>query len=224
MSAIDEILNQTNMLHEPIKVPDDIDSDELKKEVVTEKNIGASDQNQWQHEKRGSLEIPADGEFILKAPSRYDTWAPGDPEDGDYVGYGNTRAVLKIDHENWENYNRLAFTIDTRITYAIPFCIAPLISTVVAYAATAFGWMHATYILIPWVTPPILSGYLATGGDIRASLVQIVIIAINVALYVPFVIASNHQYQTKMEKEADMAEKTGVTASDEDADAESVNV
>lgn len=87
------------------------------------------------------------------------------------------------------------------ITYAIPFCIAPLISTVVAYAATAFGWMHATYILIPWVTPPVLSGYLATGGDIRASIVQIVIIAINVALYIPFVLVSNHQYQVKMSQE-----------------------
>jgi hypothetical protein len=119
MSAVDEILNQTNMLHEPIKVPDDIDSDELKKEVVTEKTIAATDQNQWQHEKRGSLQIPDNGEFILKAPSRYDTWAPGDPSDGDYVGYGNTRAVLKINHENWENYNRLAFTIETKCSNII---------------------------------------------------------------------------------------------------------
>lgn len=119
MSAVDEILNQTNMLHEPIKVPDDIDSDELRKAVVTEKTIAATDQNQWQHEKRGSLQIPDKGEFILKAPSRYDTWAPGDPSDGDYVGYGNTRAVLKINHENWENYNRLAFTIETKCSNII---------------------------------------------------------------------------------------------------------
>lgn len=113
MSTVDEILDQTNILHEPIKIVDDIDSVEKQKKIITEKAVTSSEDNQWQHEKRGSLEIPKNGEFVLKAPFRYNTWAPGDPSDGDYVGYGNTRTTLKINHENWESYNRLAITIYT---------------------------------------------------------------------------------------------------------------
>lgn len=52
--------------------------------------------------------------------------------------------------------------------YAISFCIVP----------------------IPWVTPPIISGWLST-GDFRGALVQIVILIVGVAIYTPFVIVSN---------------------------------
>jgi PTS system cellobiose-specific IIC component len=45
--------------------------------------------------------------------------------------------------------------------------------------------------LIPWVTPPVLSGYLATAGDIRAAILQLVIIAVGVFIYMPFVLISN---------------------------------
>jgi len=108
MSKIDEILEQTNNLHEMIKLPDDIDKEELNKKIIAEKEITGLN---WKHEKRGSLEIPNNGDFILKAPARYDTWAPDDFSNGDYVGYGITKASLRINHENWEDYNRLAFTI-----------------------------------------------------------------------------------------------------------------
>lgn len=75
--------------------------------------------------------------------------------------------------------------------YAIPFVIVPMVSTTIAYLATSFGWVNPTYILIPWVTPPILSGYLATAGDFRASLLQIFIIVVGVLIYMPFVLVSN---------------------------------
>ncbi|CAM2777813.1 PTS sugar transporter subunit IIC [Dellaglioa algida] len=75
--------------------------------------------------------------------------------------------------------------------YAIPFVITPMVGTVIAYTATALELVSPTYILIPWVTPPILSGYLATAGDWRAPLMQVVIIAVGVVIYLPFVLASN---------------------------------
>lgn len=87
------------------------------------------------------------------------------------------------------------------LTYAIPFCIAPLVSTIIAYVCTALHLINATYILIPWVTPPIISGYLATGGDIRAAIMQVVIIAVDTLIYMPFVFASNHQYALKAQEE-----------------------
>ena len=80
----------------------------------------------------------------------------------------------------------------------IPLVITPLVSTTIAYFATKFGLVSYTSIVMPWVTPPVLSGYLATNGDIRASILQIVIIAVGVLIYLPFVLASNKA--AKLEK------------------------
>ncbi|MGC6768483.1 PTS sugar transporter subunit IIC [Enterococcus sp. LJL128] len=81
--------------------------------------------------------------------------------------------------------------------YAIPFCIVPMVSTLLAYIATSLQLVNPTYILIPWVTPPVLSGYLATAGDFRAAILQIVIIVAGTFIYMPFVMFSN-----KMEEKA----------------------
>lgn len=75
--------------------------------------------------------------------------------------------------------------------YAVPFCIVPMVATTLAYIATNLHLVNPTYISIPWVTPPIISGYLATAGDFRGSILQIVIIAVGVAIYTPFVLLSN---------------------------------
>lgn len=75
--------------------------------------------------------------------------------------------------------------------YAIPFIATPMVATTIAYFATALKLVKPTYILIPWVTPPVISGYLATGGDIRASIMQILILVIGTLIYMPFVIVSN---------------------------------
>lgn len=74
--------------------------------------------------------------------------------------------------------------------YAIPFCIVPLVSTLIGYFATALGLVGHTIVPIPWVTPPIISGWLST-GDFRGALVQIVILVVGIAIYTPFVIVSN---------------------------------
>jgi PTS system cellobiose-specific IIC component len=66
-----------------------------------------------------------------------------------------------------------------------------MVSTILAYVATSLHLVNPTYILIPWVTPPVLSGYLATAGDIRAAILQLVIIAVGVFIYMPFVLISN---------------------------------
>jgi len=88
------------------------------------------------------------------------------------------------------------------LVYAIPFCIVPVVATIIAYVATATGFASPTYVSIPWVTPPVLSGYLATGGDIKASLVQIVILIIGTLIYLPFVLVSNNMAK----KQATVAE------------------
>ncbi len=68
----------------------------------------------------------------------------------------------------------------------IPFLLVPVVNGLVAYAATAAGWIAPTMIALPWITPPVLSGFLATGGDWRAAALQLVLLPIGALLYLPF--------------------------------------
>ncbi|MDT2978446.1 PTS sugar transporter subunit IIC [Enterococcus casseliflavus] len=72
------------------------------------------------------------------------------------------------------------------ISLIIPFVLAPIFSLTVAYFATAVGLINHVVVQIPWTTPPVISGFLATGGDWRASVLQIAIIAVSVFIYLPF--------------------------------------
>ncbi len=72
------------------------------------------------------------------------------------------------------------------ISLIIPFVLAPIFSLTVAYFATAVGLINHVVVQIPWTTPPVISGFLATGGDWRAAALQIAIIAVSVFIYLPF--------------------------------------
>lgn len=69
----------------------------------------------------------------------------------------------------------------------IPFLIIPPILTLVAYAATAIGLVPVTTVIIPWVTPPVLGAFLATGGSFTAALVALINLAISIVIFIPFV-------------------------------------
>ncbi|MGL4394828.1 MAG: PTS sugar transporter subunit IIC [Brevinema sp.] len=75
--------------------------------------------------------------------------------------------------------------------YGIPFIIVPIINTAIAYFATAIGLINKTIVMIPWTTPPVLSAYLATGGDIKAAILSALLVVLSVVLYVPFVLLAN---------------------------------
>ncbi|MGX6978230.1 PTS sugar transporter subunit IIC [Vagococcus elongatus] len=68
----------------------------------------------------------------------------------------------------------------------IPFVVLPALQTIIAYAATAAGMVSKTVVMVPWITPPIISGWLATGGDWRAPVLQVLLIALGVVVYLPF--------------------------------------
>ncbi|HGF7709084.1 TPA: PTS sugar transporter subunit IIC, partial [Enterococcus faecium] len=69
------------------------------------------------------------------------------------------------------------------ISLIIPFVLAPIFSLTVAYFATAVGLINHVVVQIPWTTPPVISGFLATAGDWRAAVLQILIIAASVFIY-----------------------------------------
>ncbi len=57
--------------------------------------------------------------------------------------------------------------------------------------------------LVPWTTPVLLSGFLATAGDWRAVIVQAVVLVLGVLIYMPFVKVNDRV----MERQAAQAEE-----------------
>lgn len=70
--------------------------------------------------------------------------------------------------------------------YLIPFILTPLILTLSSYFAILFGFVPKTIAMVPWGTPPIISGFLVT-GSITGSFLQLFNILIGMLIYLPFV-------------------------------------
>lgn len=75
--------------------------------------------------------------------------------------------------------------------FTIPLILVPLVNLIIAYFATSIGLIDKTIALVPWTTPPIISGFLATGGDWKAAVLSVVLLVIAVLMYIPFVMAAN---------------------------------
>ncbi len=69
----------------------------------------------------------------------------------------------------------------------VPFILAPLMNLLISYAAVKVGILPLIYAEPGWTTPPIISGFLCT-GSIMGSVVQIVLIVLDVLLYLPFIL------------------------------------
>lgn len=74
--------------------------------------------------------------------------------------------------------------------YLIPFLLTPLAQTVAAHAATLLHLVPYTLSDVVWTTPPLLNGYAAT-GSVAGSLMQAFNLGLGMALYLPFVRASD---------------------------------
>ncbi|BDR60858.1 PTS sugar transporter subunit IIC [Lactobacillus xylocopicola] len=79
------------------------------------------------------------------------------------------------------------FPIVFNIPMIIPFVLSPVIGSLIGYFATAIGFVKPLSVLVPWTTPPILSGILASAGDWKVVLVQIVILVVCTLFYIPFI-------------------------------------
>lgn len=83
----------------------------------------------------------------------------------------------------------------------IPFNIVPLVLITTQYAAMSLDLVaRPTGIIVPWTTPPIISGFLIT-GSISGSIMQLVNLAIAVAIYYPFMrIIDSQNYEKETEE------------------------
>lgn len=76
----------------------------------------------------------------------------------------------------------------------LPFIVAPIVNVVVAYFAMSTGLVPLTRTVATWTMPPIISGFLTT-GSVRGSLLQIVLIVLDVLLYLPFFLAVEKRFK-----------------------------
>ena len=78
------------------------------------------------------------------------------------------------------------FPIVMNIYIALPFIIAPLANVLITYGAMATGLCAKTIgVMVPWTTPVVISGYLAT-GHISGAITQLVCLAVDAVIYLFF--------------------------------------
>lgn len=82
----------------------------------------------------------------------------------------------------------------------VPFIVIPVILTVITYLSMRFGIVPRTVALVPWSTPPILSGFLVTGGNWRGIVLQLFNLVIAIAIYIPFVMVGARTIRKQMEE------------------------
>ncbi|WP_416336815.1 PTS sugar transporter subunit IIC [Enterococcus faecalis] len=76
----------------------------------------------------------------------------------------------------------------------VPFILAPIVNVVVAYSAMITGLVPLTRTVATWTMPPIISGFLTT-GSLMGSVLQIVLIVLDILLYLPFFLAIEKQFK-----------------------------
>ena len=91
--------------------------------------------------------------------------------------------------------------------YFIPFIISNVVSILISYVAFATGLVPVCTGLaqVPWTTPLVISGYLAT-GSIAGSILQIVCLIVVVLIWLPFVRIADNQL---IKEEAALENKGG---------------
>lgn len=102
----------------------------------------------------------------------------------------NTRRVAKFGLlPSFMNVNEIilfGLPIVFNPVFFIPFLIAPFVNLCIGYLATSIGLIPVVIQDINWTTPPVLSGFLAT-GSLRGAVLQVLLLAIDVGIYIPFV-------------------------------------
>ncbi|MFQ9974567.1 PTS transporter subunit EIIC, partial [Coprobacillus cateniformis] len=84
----------------------------------------------------------------------------------------------------------------------IPFILAPCLSLTIGYFLTVVGFCPKVVLEVPWTMPPLLMGFLATGGNIMGAISQLIAIVVCVVIYAPFLIAYE-KYQNKQSEKID---------------------
>ena len=85
--------------------------------------------------------------------------------------------------------------------YIIPFLLAPTVCAIIAYTATVIGLIPPVYVVVPWVLPPGIYAFFATGGSIMAAIVSLFNVFVAFVIWTPFVIIANRMAEDKKNSE-----------------------
>ncbi|MGX7438300.1 PTS sugar transporter subunit IIC [Enterococcus caccae] len=80
----------------------------------------------------------------------------------------------------------------------IPFILTPMVTATIAWFATQLGLVNRVIFTAPWTLPGPIGAYLATGGDWRAAVLNVILIIISIVIYYPFVMIYDNN---ELEKE-----------------------
>lgn len=69
---------------------------------------------------------------------------------------------------------------------AIPFIVAPLVTTTLSYFAVSLGFVNGFTVMAPWTLPAPIGAWMATGGSISAIFLVLINIVIALVIYYPF--------------------------------------
>lgn len=77
----------------------------------------------------------------------------------------------------------------------IPWLVAPVIVTIITFYSMSLGLVpKPAGIIVPWTTPPLLSGFLATGNAWQGAALQAVNLVIVMVIWWPFLKVMEKQY------------------------------
>ena len=84
----------------------------------------------------------------------------------------------------------------------IPFVLNPIICAVIAWIATELGLVNRVVASVPWTLPGPIGAFLATNGDIRALILNVLLIILSILIYLPFF----NKYDADLKKQEDSGE------------------
>lgn len=78
-------------------------------------------------------------------------------------------------------------------TILVPFVLVPTLNIIISYICMDIGWVpYCSGVQIPWTTPIIVSGFLATGW--QGAVLQVILLIGGVFIYMPFIKMMDKQY------------------------------
>jgi PTS system, lactose/cellobiose family IIC component len=89
-----------------------------------------------------------------------------------------------------------------------PFIIVPIVNATIAYFAMAAGLVNRVTSTPPWTLPGPIGAFLATNGDFRALILNVILIVISIIIYYPFF----NVYEKKLLAEESAEAKEGKVA------------
>lgn len=91
---------------------------------------------------------------------------------------------------------------------AIPFLLAPLASTTIAYLGIQVGFAGKAIVQTPWPTPAGLGAFIGAGGDIKAGILAIVCVLAAGAIWFPFFKAYDNKL---LKEEQELAKESAIS-------------